>query len=79
MNGRARIVCRRPDGNWAQKRLDADRAASVHPGQRVAEQPARTQLHRSGGGELITTSEGGQLRAKDTVTSAVVAAVAQPR
>jgi hypothetical protein len=67
MNGRPRIVCRRPDGFWSQKRLDADRAASVHPAQREAQQVARTQLLRSGGGELITKSEGGQIRAKDTV------------
>jgi hypothetical protein len=78
MNGRARIVCRRPDGNWAQKRLDADRAASVHPTEREAQQVAGAQPRWSGGGELITTSEGGQIRAKDTVTSPVIA-VAQPR
>ncbi len=66
MNGRARIVCRRPDGNWAQKRLDADRAASIHPAAREAQQVAGSQLRRSGGGE-ITTSEGGQIRAKDTI------------
>ncbi|HEY0152688.1 MAG TPA: DUF2188 domain-containing protein [Longimicrobium sp.] len=64
MNGRPRIVCRRPDGFWSQKRLDADRAASVHPAQREAQQTARTQL-RSGGGELIAASDGGQFRAKD--------------
>ncbi len=69
MNGRARIVCRRPDGNWAQKRLDADRAASVHPTGREAQQTERTQLSWSGGGEVISTSEGGQIRAKDTVRS----------
>jgi hypothetical protein len=66
MNGRARIVCRRPDGNWAQKRLDADRATSVQPAQREGQQAAGTQLRRSSGGELVTTSEGGQIRAKDT-------------
>jgi hypothetical protein len=67
MNGRARIVCRRPDGNWAQKRLDADRASSVHPAQREAPQTALAQLRRGGGGELVTTPEGGQIRANDTV------------
>jgi len=71
MNGRPRIVCRRPDGFWAQKRLDADRAASVHPAQREAQQAAITQLRRSEGGELSTTAEAGQIRAKDTVTSPV--------
>lgn len=68
MNGRARIVCRRPDGNWAQKRLDADRAASVYPTHREAPQVAGTQLRRSGGGEFIVTPEGGQIWA-DTVHS----------
>ena len=78
MNGRARIVCRRPDGFWSQKRLDAGRAASVHPVQREAQQVGGTQLRRDGGGEFIGASEGGQMQAKDTVTSPVVA-VAQPR
>jgi hypothetical protein len=67
VKGRNRIVCRRPDGNWVQRRFDADRASSVHPAQGEAQQVALTQLHRSGGGELITKLEGGQIRAKDTV------------
>jgi hypothetical protein len=67
MNGRARIVCRRPDGFWSQQRLDAGRAASVHPVQREAQQLAGTQLIRSGGGELITRPEGGQIGANDAV------------
>jgi hypothetical protein len=67
MNGRPRTVCRRPDGFWSQKRLDADRAASVHPMQREAQQTAPAQLRRSGGGELIAMSEGGPVRSKDTV------------
>jgi hypothetical protein len=67
MNGRPRIVCRRPDGFWSQKRLDADRTASVHPAQREAQQVEPAQLRRSGGGELVSASGGGQIRAKDTV------------
>lgn len=67
MKGRDRVVYKRPDGNWVQKRLDTDRASSVSPTQREAQQTARVQLRRSGGGELITKSEGGQIRAKDTV------------
>jgi uncharacterized protein YdaU (DUF1376 family) len=62
-----RMVYKRPDGTWGQKRLDSERAASVHSTQREAQQTARTQLRRSGGGELITQSESGKIRAKDTV------------
>jgi len=78
MNGRARIVCRRPDGNWAQQRLDADRTASVHAAPREAQQDARTQLLRSGGGEFIMQIGGRTDRAKDAVATPVVAG-AQPR
>lgn len=69
MNGRPRIVCRRPDGYWAQQRLAADRAASVHPASREAQEIVRTQPLRSVGKELVTASEGGQIGAKDTVHS----------
>lgn len=71
MSGRPRIVCRRPDGFWSQKRLDADRAASVHPAQREALEAAGTTLRHSDGGELITTLEGGQIRANDAVRPGV--------
>jgi len=69
MKGRNRVVCRRPDGFWSQKRLDAGRASSIHPAQREAQEVAHTRLRPNGGGELITTSEGGQLWARDTVPS----------
>lgn len=61
MKGRNRVVCRRPDGNWVQQRLNADRTSSVHQMRRDAQQKARTQLIRSGGRELITTAEGGEI------------------
>jgi Uncharacterized protein conserved in bacteria (DUF2188) len=62
-----RMVSPRPDGQWANKAVGADRAGSVHPTQRAAEQAAREMLQRSGGGELITQGRDGQIRSKDTI------------
>lgn len=65
--GKDRIVYRRPDGAWANKRLDADKAGSVHPTQKGAEKAAKEMLERSGGGELITKGRDGRIRSKDTI------------
>lgn len=63
-----RIIYKRPeDGQWANQRLDAERATSVHPTQREAEQAATDILRRSGGGERITKGLDGKIRSKDTV------------
>ena len=64
---RDRMVYRRTDGSWANKRNDADRASSVHGTQREAEEAARDMLKRQGGGELTTKGIDGQIRSKDTI------------
>jgi hypothetical protein len=65
--GRDRTVSQRPDGQWANKRNDADRASSLHPTQKGAESAARGMLKNQGGGELTTLSEKGKIRSKDTI------------
>ena len=65
--GRDRTVFRREDGEWANKRNDADRASSLHDTQKEAEQAAREQLANQGGGELITKGLDGKIRSKDTI------------
>lgn len=65
--GRDRMVYKRPDGSWANKRNDADKASSVHSTQKDAEKTAREMLHNQGGGELTTKGVGGKIRSKDTI------------
>lgn len=65
--GRDRMVYRRTDGKWANDRLDADRASSLHRTQRDAEAAARRMLRNQGGGELITKGRDGKIRSKDTI------------
>ncbi len=67
MKDQDRTVYRREDGTWANKRVDSDRASSVHDTQRAAEQAARDLLHRQGGGELTTKGLDGRIRSKDTI------------
>lgn len=62
-----RMVFRRPDGTWENKRNDADRASSLHKTQKEAEQAAREMLRNQGGGELITKGLDGKIRSKDTI------------
>jgi hypothetical protein len=62
-----RIVYKTDDGDWANKRIGADRAAGLHDTQRAAEQEARQMLERSGGGELTTKGLNGKIRSKDTI------------
>jgi hypothetical protein len=64
---RDRIVYRRPDGKWVDKRIDAKKGR-VHDTQRQAEDRARDTLKRSGGGELITKGRDGKIRSKDTIS-----------
>jgi hypothetical protein len=65
--GRDRMVSRRSDGTWENKRNDADRASSVHGTQRAAEQAAREMLRNQGGGEVTTKGLDGRIRSKDTI------------
>jgi hypothetical protein len=62
-----RTVYRRPDGQWANQRQDAERASSLHPTQRDADQAARENLRHQGGGEVTTMGLDGRIRSKDTI------------
>ena len=64
---RDRMVSKRPDGSWANKRNDAEKASSLHKTQKEAEQAARTMLNNQGGGELTTKGRDGKIRSKDTI------------
>ncbi len=62
-----RMVYKRDDGQWANKKNSAGKASSLHSTQKSAEQSARTMLNNQGGGELITKGLDGQIRSKDTI------------
>ena len=62
-----RMVYRRDDGTWANKRNDASKASSVHETQKEAEAAARAMLTNQGGGELTTKGVDGRIRSKDTI------------
>lgn len=65
-----RTVSQRPNGEWANKRDRAERATSLHRTQKQAEDAARQQIRRDGGGELKTKGENGRIRSKDTIPPA---------
>ncbi len=65
--GRDRVISKRPDGQWANKRNDADKASSLHRTQEEAVKAAKDMLGNQGGGELITKGEDGKIRSKDTI------------
>ena len=62
-----RIVYKTDDGQWANKRIGADRAAGLHDTQREANREARDMIKRDGGGELTTKGENGKIVSKDTI------------
>ena len=62
-----RIVYKTKDGDWANKKNDADKASSLHPTQKAAEDAARQMLKKQGGGELTTKGLDGKIRSKDTI------------
>lgn len=64
---RDRMIFRRNDGAWVNKRNDAEKASSIHPTQADAIATARSMLERQGGGELVTKGRNGVIRSKDTV------------
>ena len=66
--GRDRMVYKRKDGSWANKRNDSARASSVHITQSGAAEAARRNLKNQGGGELIINGRGGKIRSKDTIS-----------
>ena len=63
-----RTVWRGHDGQWRNKRHDADKASSLHPTQREAELAAKRMLRNQGGGELTTMGRNGKIRSKDTIS-----------
>ena len=65
--GRDRTVYRRDDGQWANKRNDADKTSSLHDTQGEANKAAREMLRNQGGGELTTMGRGGVIKSKDTI------------
>lgn len=65
--GQDRTVFRNPDGKWANKRHDAERASSLHDTQKAAVEAARDLLKRQGGGELNTRGRDGRIVSKDTI------------
>ncbi len=67
MSKNDRIIYRRDDGKWVNKKTDSDRASSLHDTQREAEKTGREMLQNSGGGELITKGTDGKIRSKDTI------------
>ncbi len=62
-----RMVYKRADGNWANKRNDAGKASSLHATQQEAVEAAKEMLENQGGGELSTKGLNGQIRSKDTI------------
>jgi hypothetical protein len=65
---RDRIIFRRDDGKWANKRNDGDKASSIHDTQGEATHAAREMLRNQGGGELTIQGLDGKIRSKDTIS-----------
>jgi hypothetical protein len=66
-NKNNRIVYKRDDGNWANKKNENTKVSSLHNTQKEAENAAREMLKNSGGGELTTKGLDGKIRSKDTI------------
>lgn len=62
-----RMVYRRDDGTWVNKRNDASKASSLHETQADAIAAAKSHLTNQGGGELTVKGVGGKIRSKDTI------------
>ena len=60
-------MCGDPNGDWINKRNDAQRASSVHDTQRTAIDAAKAMLGNQGGGELTVKGLDGKIRSKDTI------------
>ena len=65
-----RNVYRRADGTWVNKRVDSDRASSLHDTQADAYAKAREMSERAGGGEITISGVNGQFREKNTISPA---------
>lgn len=62
-----RMVYKKDDGTWANKKNASTKASSIHSTQKAAEQAARSMLKNQGGGELTTKGVDGKIRSKDTI------------
>ncbi len=62
-----RMVYKRADGQWANKKNNLDNASSLHSTQKGAEKAAREMLKNQGGGELSTKGLNQKIRSKDTI------------
>jgi hypothetical protein len=65
-----RNVFRRADGTWVNKRVNSDRASSLHTTQADAYASAREMSQRAGGGEITISGVKGQFREKNTMSPA---------
>jgi len=65
--GRDRIVYRQSDKKWVNKRIDSNKASSVHETQREAWDAAREMLKNQRGGELTVKGLDGKIKSKDTI------------
>jgi hypothetical protein len=63
-----RIVYRLPDGTWANKREDAQRASSIHITRENAKSAAREMLKNEGGGKLIIHGIDGRIESEDLIS-----------
>lgn len=68
MANKGRTVYKNQDGDWVNKRNDADRAGSKHDTQAAAINAARDMLTNAGGGELTVKGVDGKIRSKDTIS-----------
>jgi len=62
-----RMVYKRPNGNWVNKKNGTSKVSSVHGTQQEAVNAAKEMLKNQGGGELTTKGLNGQIRSKDTI------------
>lgn len=62
-----RIVYKRSNGTWVNKKSTAGKASSLHPTQQDAVESAKEMLKNQGGGDLTIKGVNGQIRSKDTV------------
>jgi len=67
-NKAGRSVFQRENGDWINKRNDADKAGSVHTTQKEAWDAARQMLHQEGGGELTVMGIHGKIVSKDSIS-----------
>ena len=66
-NDNNRHVVPRPEGGWAVKKPGESKPESVHRKQGSAEDRAKDQVRREGGGEVRIHGRDGRIRDSDTV------------